>query len=830
MTDEPRQPPRLADYRPSDDRPVHPASGRRSVAPAADLGRKGAARGSGGPPPHRRQPPSAAASRVGRPLWQRIAIWSGGGLALLVLVAGAALLALSPAEMIRDRVIAEVRAATGRTLSIDGTPEWSLLGGATVRLGRTTLSSPPGMPGPPVFAADAVEVSAALLPLISGRLSVTHLKLTRPVISLLVDERGRRNWEFAAADIENLRQYRIAQAATGNADGGAPTASDAGRSALDSFRAQSSPTSREAAGLPPRTLAALDRLELGEVRIAAGTVEYRDVAAGRQETVSGIDLSLAGRDVKSPVKARLGLDWRGERITGTADLDSPRTLLAAGSSRVVVSLQSPRGTLSGDGGLVLAGAPRFEGPVKVASPSLGQLAALAGVNLPNAAPLGALEGQGRLVLEPGGARLEQASLWLGGMAASGMIGVSATGGRPTVIVDMALAALDLDRLAAGLGEAAPLGAAAAPAGKPRSIDDLLRGSTAPRELPAAAGAGRFSPETRTEPGAEPRARTPQVRGYTRRLGWSEQPIDAAPLGLVDVKGRLALAGVTAGGIKVGETRVRLSLVAGVLTADVDEIALYEGRGRGRFTANTAAPDAAGVWSGGVAVSGALAVDGLLIGQLLADAGGRPAVEGRARLNLSIEGRGDSEKAIMASLAGRADLRVVDGAVTGWDVGQIVNGLGEGRLPSPAPDPAARTPFSQLSATFALAGGVARTADIRLAGPQLTATGAGAIDVGGRQLDLTIDPRVSPGVVAPGSTINIAKLQVPLRVSGPWEQPAVAIVAGRARIEGQEEMQRRIKEEFKGKSTGEIVNDVLTKGTKSESVDKARRLFREFMKR
>ena len=63
---------------------------------------------------------------------------------------------------------------------------------------------------------------------------------------------------------------------------------------------------------------------------------------------------------------------------------------------------------------------------------------------------------------------------------------------------------------------------------------------------------------------------------------------------------------------------------------------------------------------------------------------------------------------MSSLAGTADLRVVDGAVTGWDVGQIINGLGIGRLPSPTPDPAARTPFTQLSASFGITEGIATT--------------------------------------------------------------------------------------------------------------------------
>lgn len=766
--------------------PVRPAVGGARYTPHNDI-------------PERRQ----------SSLLRRLVMWGGGSLVLLTLIIGALLFVFSPAELIRDRLVAEVRKTTGRTLAIEGSPYMSLWGGATVRLGRTTLSSPTGMKAPPLFVAEGVEITAALLPLLSGRVAIDRVALKRPVISLVVDDRGHRNWEFAAVSVGRVRlaQIIVAQGRTNND----------GRSALDAFRAAANPASREVGGLTAETLQQLERLQLGEFLITGATVSFSDALSRRAERISGVDLTLKGRNIRSRVHVKLALDWRGERFSAAGELASPRDLLGVGTSPIAMKLDSAHGTFSGDGKLTIVGPPRFEGPVKFETSSLMRLAALAGVDLPNAAPFGGLTGQGRLVAEQSGVRLDDASLWVGGTAASGMIGVTTGGARPTIVMDLALASLDIDKLTAGLSEAGARPPGTTGGNNPKSIDDLLRDTTSGRELSDPAAAGRFSPDRGVSP---PRA--PQVRGYTRRLGWSEQPINATGLGLVEAKGRLALAGLTAGGVRVGATKLRLTLNSGVLTAEIDETTMYEGRGRGRVQVMPA--------EGDVAVSGAMTLDGVLLGQLLADAGGRPAVEGRARVNLAIQGRGPSEKALMSSLAGTADLRVVDGAVTGWDVGQIINGLGIGRLPSPTPDPAARTPFTQLSASFGITEGIATTSDIRLAGPHVTATGEGRIDVGERSLDFLVHPRVAANVVAPGSAINISKLQVPLRVRGPWERPEVAIAGGRLKLEGQEEIQKRVKEEFRGKSASDVVGDLLNNGSKSELADKARKLFREFFKR
>jgi AsmA protein len=65
----------------------------------------------------------------------------------------------------------------------------------------------------------------------------------------------------------------------------------------------------------------------------------------------------------------------------------------------------------------------------------------------------------------------------------------------------------------------------------------------------------------------------------------------------------------------------------------------------------------------------------------------------------------------------------------------------------------------MSGTFAIADGVLSNRDFRLAGPVLSMSGAGNIDIGNRELDFRLVPKAS----ARGLSIGI-----PFRVKGSWE--------------------------------------------------------------
>jgi AsmA protein len=161
------------------------------------------------------------------------------------------------------------------------------------------------------------------------------------------------------------------------------------------------------------------------------------------------------------------------------------------------------------------------------------------------------------------------------------------------------------------------------------------------------------------------------------------------------------------------------------------------------------------------------------------------------------------------------VKVTDGALIGWDVNAMIGGLGglaRGEVPSTRRQADARTPFRQLSGTFQIANGVARTRDMALDSPTLVASGAGTVNIVDRNLDLTFKPKI------PGSG-----LEVPVRVAGSWEDPSVIPdVAAALNSPQAKEAIRQLKD---GDVDGAL-KSVLGSGAKGEKqLDKAKELLR-----
>ena len=137
----------------------------------------------------------------------------------------------------------------------------------------------------------------------------------------------------------------------------------------------------------------------------------------------------------------------------------------------------------------------------------------------------------------------------------------------------------------------------------------------------------------------------------------------------------------------------------------------------------------------------LALDGVSGLPLLKDAAGFDWVAGKAKVQIAVAGQGVSQKAIMESLAGKADFAFADGAIVGINIPQMVRNIGQGRFSGFNRTPTEKTDFSEAGASFQIKAGVADTRDLRLAGPLMRMTGTGTIGLGQRQVDLTVRPRV-----------------------------------------------------------------------------------------
>jgi AsmA protein len=93
----------------------------------------------------------------------------------------------------------QVRAATGRELTLAGelSPSfWPVLG---VRTGPVTLSNADWAEAVNMVSANAAEIGVELMPLLSGEIKVTALRLVDPVVALEIGGDGQPNWVFGDA-------------------------------------------------------------------------------------------------------------------------------------------------------------------------------------------------------------------------------------------------------------------------------------------------------------------------------------------------------------------------------------------------------------------------------------------------------------------------------------------------------------------------------------------------------------------------------------------------------------------------------------------------------
>src|SRR5262245_38026772 len=109
------------------------------------------------------------------------------------------LLIAAPVDFVRDQMVQQVKAHTGRDLVISGPTSIALFPQVSVHLADVTLSEPPGMGGAALLTAQSFAIDVPLVSLLSRQFAVKRLLLVHPTIDLRIDAEGQRNWSFARA-------------------------------------------------------------------------------------------------------------------------------------------------------------------------------------------------------------------------------------------------------------------------------------------------------------------------------------------------------------------------------------------------------------------------------------------------------------------------------------------------------------------------------------------------------------------------------------------------------------------------------------------------------
>jgi AsmA protein len=686
-----------------------------------------------------------------------------GGVLLLAFAVGAGTFFIMspPTDLIRREIIARVKAETGRDLRIAGGASFTIfpLG---LRLGDISLSAPASMGGEPLLKAASLDVGVDMLPLLRQEIVVDRLVLNEPVFSLRVDSEGRRSWDMAGAALP-LRFAR--------ADGAWPR--------LGGFIT-------EAAAAPRRA----DDISLENIEITDGAVRYADDRSGAWARFDGLNASFSVPSLGEPLTGSGTVVAEGETFAFKSTLASPADLIDERPAKLSLTVTGKPISFSYDG---TVGPYDGQGMLSATSPSLGALAAWWGTPVSAEQGAGAVAFTARLNASQKSVHLSDIDLKAGPATASGSVAFSEREGlRPHVTAELKISGLDVAALPLGAdlragrggGSAVPAptplslpGAEPAPQeGEPSSIEDLL-------DRPAG----------------------PQVKGYTQRSGWSTEPIDVRALALADVDARVVLAGVKYGPTRIDGAEVGLAVKDEVARVTVEDLRLYEGSGRGLITLDASAGAAPSLTSD-------VSLTGIAAGPLLRDSAHIDWITGNADVAWKVSGRGATEADIVASLSGTSRVSLHDGAVVGFDLGGAMRELGEGNIPSLENDPAKKTDFRSLTGTFAIANGIATNNDLKLDSEHLQASGDGTVDLPQRSLDYTVRPKLIANLGGEGSAENAAAIEVPVHLTGSWEEPQLAPdLEGALNSQTNLDAVKQLGKRLQGKGAGEIVEDLFGKG-------------------
>jgi len=700
-----------------------------------------------------------------------------------------------PIDFIRSEAVARVKAETGRDLRIAGRPSVTFYPTLGVRLSGVSLSPPPGMDGPPFVKTSKLDIGVRLLPLLRQEVVIDKFVLYDPVFELRVDRNGNNSWDMAAQ--ESKRHIRVAEATP--AQNTMRDFSTGAKRFVEKQLAQTPLAGGTGGGSGAKS--PVSELVLGDIRIVNGTVRYTDERDGTSAQVGAINASLDLASLSQPLGAKGSLVWSKEKIGFEGKLTSPQHLLEARPAKLALTVSSRPVHLSYDGSVTVGNAFKLEGAVNGKAGSLRGLAEWLGTELPPAPGFRELSLAGQLTTTEKAVRLSQAKVALDGATATGAVAVALSGARPHVVADLKVAGLNLSNYVAGVtGDGAAPGAqrepgatrAAPEPSEPKTIEDLLK-----------------RPQ-------------PQVRGYTQRAGWSNEPIDLALLGLADANANLSVVQLSYGDIKLDSTQLIVELKDRILKSIFNDVKLYKGSGNGVVTLNG---------TGDAAVLGAnFALSGVAAQPLLNDAADLDWLAGTGNFTVSLLGRGRSQAAIVRALNGTLNLSVSDGALVGFNLGGALRDLSQGDVPDFSNSPTDKTDFSALTASFIITNGIAENKDLKLASPLLRATGAGTVNLPQRTLNYQVLPKLVASLSGQGGQTDLSGIEIPISITGSWDDPAITPdIAGALNSEGTVDAVKSIGKNFKGKDAGKIVDDLFGKG-EDGGPSKAQKLLDGFLGR
>ena len=242
----------------------------------------------------------------------------------------------------------------------------------------------------------------------------------------------------------------------------------------------------------------------------------------------------------------------------------------------------------------------------------------------------------------------------------------------------------------------------------------------------------------------------------KSTGWENTPLELAFLNDVQVDVGLAIEALKFQVLDFGKTRARLTVENGVLVGNLEETNFYGGIGGAKVTARTK--------NGVPTFDVNLDIDNVSFQPFLGALAQLNLIQGDGQLKLSFTGQGATMADLMKTLSGSANVVIDDGAIQGIDLNKFqtlsldsfVSGNWKSFLSQDA-----STEVKNFSSSFGIQNGVATSKGFVFKTDDLRIPGAIKLDIGGRNLGLSLTP------TDPSGKKGLNGEFPPLTLTGPW---------------------------------------------------------------
>ncbi|MFQ5562151.1 MAG: AsmA family protein [Parvularculaceae bacterium] len=454
-------------------------------------------------------------------------------------------------------------------------------------------------------------------------------------------------------------------------------------------------------------------LRLGDVRIEGGKAVYTDHEAGKSYAGEAIDLAVGLNSLYAPLEMDGELVFQGAPSTVDLVLTTPGKILDGEAANLKLEMTLGAASAGADLALGAGETVSYAGPVRLEAPDLPAFAALMGTPLEDAPGFDALSVSGDIDGGATGLRLDNAEIAFDKIDAQGGLSFDWAGARPKATGALGVGTLDLR----------------------------------PYLPPPTESADGFP-------------------------AWSEEKLDFSSLRNIDAEFDIAAETIFLNDLKVGESRMKLTILNGRMTAEIPALAMYGGQGSGRLVVNARerTPSFSGVFDMSAVDAEPFSIDMLKTDRLL----------GLGSFKFDFTASGASQAAIMRSLDGTGGFDVANGALKGVNLlklaraaASLEGGLNPAALASAVATvqgPNEETDFTEFLSNFAIDNGLVNAPKITLNGPFLAMNGSGSVNLPEQSLDLRLAPRATTAASGEGGRT----ITLPLRITGTFSQPKIAL--------------------------------------------------------